>query len=289
MVNDVSVTFILVAIASFFLLVVVAGAALLFPAWCSGAMAASGRAGGRLLDLCLAPLVWLRSAAANVHALGRKRWRDCARAARQNRAMLATACAVIIAPAALALFFQGYASTGSFEESPQDVDPIILSLLKGELLIPPAPLPPDVFTTREVELVRPALASASRKWDKLDPDFRQRLLVVFQTMQAQGYEMALLEGYRSPERQDYLASLGSHVTNAGAFQSYHQFGLAADCAFFLNGRIVISEKDPWAMRGYKLYGEAAEAAGLTWGGRWKMMDFGHVELRRPGTLARRPR
>jgi peptidoglycan L-alanyl-D-glutamate endopeptidase CwlK len=23
----------------------------------------------------------------------------------------------------------------------------------------------------------------------------------------------------------------------------------------------------------------AESAGMTWGGRWKMMDFGHVELR----------
>jgi peptidoglycan L-alanyl-D-glutamate endopeptidase CwlK len=175
---------------------------------------------------------------------------------------------------------------GGYEVSTQPTDPVILALLQGEHLVPPAPLPPEVFTTREVELIRPALGSADRDWDRLDPDFRQRLLAVFQVMRQQGYELALLEGFRSPERQDYLASLGKHVTSAAAFQSYHQFGLAADCAFYLNGRIIIDEKDPWAMRGYKLYGKAAEAAGLTWGGRWRMMDFGHVELRRPGTLAR---
>ena len=96
--------------------------------------------------------------------------------------------------------------------------------------------------------------------------------------------MALLEGYRSPSRQDELAKAGSHVTNARAFQSWHQYGLAADCAFWRDGKLVISEKDPWAMRGYQLYGEVAESLGLTWGGRWKMMDFGHTELRLRGVM-----
>jgi peptidoglycan L-alanyl-D-glutamate endopeptidase CwlK len=99
-----------------------------------------------------------------------------------------------------------------------------------------------------------------------------------------GYEMALLEGYRSPARQDLLAKMGSAVTNARAFQSWHQYGLAADCAFWREGKLVISEKDPWAMRGYKLYGEVAESLGLTWGGRWTMMDLGHTELRLRGVM-----
>ena len=92
-------------------------------------------------------------------------------------------------------------------------------------------------------------------------------------------EMALLEGYRSPERQERLAAAGSHVSNARAFQSFHQYGLAADCAFIRDGRLVISERDPWAMRGYQLYGQVAESLGMVWGGRWAMMDFGHTELR----------
>lgn len=148
-------------------------------------------------------------------------------------------------------------------------------------------MPPEAFITPEVAAIRQDLGGASREWLALDADFRQRLLIVFQLMEKKGYPMALLEGYRSPERQTYLASLGPQVTNAGAFQSYHQFGLAADSAFVRNDKLVISEKDPWAMQGYRLYGELAESVGLVWGGRWKMMDFGHVELRRQGTIQRK--
>jgi peptidoglycan L-alanyl-D-glutamate endopeptidase CwlK len=108
-------------------------------------------------------------------------------------------------------------------------------------------------------------------------------MLVFNVMRERhGYDMALLEGYRSPERQDVLAAAGSHVSNARAFQSFHQFGLAADCAFIRDGRLVISERDPWAMRGYRLYGEVAESVGMVWGGRWTMMDLGHTELRTRG-------
>lgn len=94
-----------------------------------------------------------------------------------------------------------------------------------------------------------------------------------------GYTMVLIEGYRTPERQNALAAIGAHVTRARAYQSYHQHGLAADSAFLSDGKIVISEKNPWAMRGYQLFGEVAESVGLTWGGNWQMMDLGHVELR----------
>jgi peptidoglycan L-alanyl-D-glutamate endopeptidase CwlK len=162
----------------------------------------------------------------------------------------------------------------------------VAALLQGENLVPPPPLPPEVFTTREVELVRPRLSEASREWVLLDADFRQRLLMAFKVMRERhGYDMVLIEGYRSPERQEALRSQGAHVTQAGALRSYHQFGLAADCAFYRDGKLVISERDPWAMRGYQLYGAVAEELGLTWGGRWaSISDFGHVELRRPGVL-----
>ena len=163
----------------------------------------------------------------------------------------------------------------------------IAILLEGEQLVPPPPLPPAVFTTREVERVRPDIVHASRNWRLLDAEFTQRLLVVFKLMEERhGYRMALIEGYRSPERQARLFEQGSHVTQARANMSYHQHGLAADLAFFRDGKVVISERDPWAMRGYELYGEIAEQAGLTWGGRWKMRDLGHVELRRKGVLGR---
>lgn len=166
-------------------------------------------------------------------------------------------------------------------------DAQVAALLQGEQLVAPPPLPPLVFTTAEVEQLRPMLAEASRNWDLLHPEFQRRLLLAFRLMRERhGYDMALLEGYRSPERQDRLAASGTSATNARAFQSYHQFGLAADCAFLRDGKLVISERDPWAMRGYRLYGEIAESLGLTWGGRWKMMDFGHAELRLRGAAQR---
>ena len=125
--------------------------------------------------------------------------------------------------------------------------------------------------------------SADRKWHKMNPRYKQRLLMVFKIMREQhGYEMILLEGYRSPERQNNLAT-NINTTRARGFQSYHQFGLAADVAFKRNGKVVITERDPWAMRGYQLYGQAAESVGLTWGGRWKsIQDYGHTEYRMPG-------
>ncbi len=166
----------------------------------------------------------------------------------------------------------------------------IALLLEGEQLAPPPALPPETFTTREVELVRPATAWASRDWDLLDATFRQRLLTVFKLMREQhGYDMVLLEGYRSAERQTALAAIGKQVTQAGAGMSFHQYGLAADSAFLREGALIISEKDPWAMRGYQLYGQLAAAAGLTWGGDWRMRDYGHVELQRAGVLARQDR
>lgn len=162
-------------------------------------------------------------------------------------------------------------------------DERITQLLAGEHLVPPPPLPPEVFATAEVEIERPMLALADRRWEQMDPDFVQRLLWVFRIMKEEhGYDMALLEGWRSPERQNQLAAKGAHVTQATAGQSYHQWGLAADCAFLRNGRLVISERDPWAMEGYRRYGEVAERVGLTWGGRWQMLDLGHVEWRKPG-------
>ncbi|WP_258130185.1 M15 family metallopeptidase [Achromobacter anxifer] len=199
---------------------------------------------------------------------------------------IAAGLLVVLLPSLFA-FVMRHNHTFFYEDRTAGPDPRIQALLTGERLVPPPPLPPEAFTTREVELVRPNLGGASRDWNLLDADYRQRLLAAYRVMREEhGYEMVLIEGYRSPERQADLAKMGTHVTNAGAYQSYHQFGLAADSAFLREGKVVVSEKDPWAMRGYELFGETAERVGLTWGGRWKMMDFGHTELRRPGVLQR---
>lgn len=206
----------------------------------------------------------------------------------RRRLLIFITAGILAAPPLLAIALRGR-QLFQFEGDTRAPDEKIAALLNGEQLVPPPPLPPEVFATQEVEQVRPALVDASRDWNLLDADFRTRLLLVYKIMREQyGYEMALLEGYRSPERQNRLAQLGG-VTNAAAYQSYHQYGLATDNAFLRNGKIVISEKDPWAMRGYQLYGQTAEQVGLVWGGRWKLMDLGHVEYHKPGfVLGHRP-
>ncbi|HEX5343753.1 MAG TPA: M15 family metallopeptidase [Duganella sp.] len=207
------------------------------------------------------------------------------RLARRRCLLLLAASVLMTVPPVLALMLSGRGMLSGYDSDTQAINDQIAGVLQGEQLAVPAPLPPLAFTTAEVTLVRPMLDSANRNWQLLDPAFAQRLLLVFKIMKERhGYDMAILEGYRSPERQNALAAIGPSVTNAKAFQSYHQFGLAADCAFLRDGKLVISEKDPWVMRGYQLYGAAAEAAGLTWGGRWAMMDFGHTELRVAGTV-----
>lgn len=174
----------------------------------------------------------------------------------------------------------------AFDDVASPANAQVAQLLLGEHLVPPPPLPPNAFLAADIVAEQPFLATADRRWDQMEPAFVQAVLQVFRVMkEAHGYDMALLEGWRSPQRQSLLAARGPAVTQAGPWQSYHQWGLAADCAFLRGGRLVISERDPWAMQGYTLFGQVAEQMGLTWGGRWQMADLGHIEWRKPGTQA----
>ena len=244
----------------------------------AGAGARLGRRAGLLAQQRLRDADALRAngraAAGTLAGFVRRHWIACACGA-----------ALVCLPPLAALLLAERPMLNGYESLERPVNTQVADLLQGEQLVPPPPLPPLVFATAEVAQERPLLASASRDWAMLNADYTQRLLTVFRIMKERhGYEMAILEGYRSPARQDALAALGPGVTNARSWQSWHQYGLAADCAFVRDGKLVISEKDPWAMRGYQLYGQVAESVGLTWGGRWKMMDFGHTELRLPGVM-----
>lgn len=182
---------------------------------------------------------------------------------------------------------------GTTADTPPDAR--ILELLRGEHLAPPTELPPAVFLAAEAELLRipaasarpEAIARADRKWARIHIDLQQRVLAIYRVMREHGYEVVLVEGYRSPERQAELMRAG-RGTNAGAGQSCHQYGLAVDSALYRDGRLQWDMRDPWTRRGYELYGELGTQAGLEWGGGWRSLkDYVHLELEDACRVARR--
>ncbi|MFL9947943.1 M15 family metallopeptidase [Paraburkholderia agricolaris] len=271
-----------VVLLAYFAIAVVIAAMLLLPAVRASLLGAALAIHGRVMRRASQGASRARSQLARSAKISQSTAVDMQKLLEKRRLLIFTTTGILATPPLVALALRGR-QLFQFDDTARVPDEKIAALLNGEQLVPPPPLPPEVFATQEVEQIRPALKDASRDWNLLDADFRTRLLLVYKIMHEQyGYEMALLEGYRSPERQNRLAQMGGNVTNAAAFQSYHQYGLAADNAFLRDGKLVISEKDPWAMRGYQLYGQTAEQVGLTWGGRWKMMDLGHVEYHKPG-------
>lgn len=184
------------------------------------------------------------------------------------------------APALLILLHRQTVVLDGFPDADQAVPTsLIANALRGERLVPPPSLPSDVFMTEDIRRLRPEVVLADRRWEWVDPELQQRVLAIFTIMHGQyGYEMALVEGYRSPERQSELARRGT-ATRAAAWQSCHQYGLALDSALVRNGALQWDMADPWTRRGYLLFGALAEQAGLEWGGSWRAIkDYVHVEL-----------
>jgi peptidoglycan L-alanyl-D-glutamate endopeptidase CwlK len=275
------------AVAAYFLLACLVSWLILFPAGREFLLQTLAGAGQRLHHSIGRIAQRQGEGVVKIQQRGNESLRGVIAFARRHYLLCLGGMLLVILPPLVAVVSGSKTMLGGFDSPGREVNTQVAQLLEGEQLVPPPALPPLIFATVEVEQLRPMLVSASRDWALMNPAYAQRLLMAFKIMKEQhGYDMAILEGYRSPERQNTLAAMGSSVTNAAAFQSWHQYGLAADCAFLRDGKIVISEKDPWAMRGYELYGEVAESVGLTWGGRWKMMDFGHTELRLPGVMKR---
>ena len=95
----------------------------------------------------------------------------------RHRLLLGGIVVLLSVPPILVFSLRGRVMLDGYSTQDQDEEgnaAMVTALLKGEQLVPPPPLPPEVFTTREVEIVRPFLATADRKWDKLDADFEQR-------------------------------------------------------------------------------------------------------------------
>lgn len=155
---------------------------------------------------------------------------------------------------------------------------VVTAVLGEATLLAPPVLPPSAF----VGLAGGDYGLADRDWSKLDPAFRRVVLHLIRRIEARGVQMTLVEGYRTPARQDLLAADARMVTQARGFESRHQFGLAVDLAPVFDGRPSLSERDGRAAAAYAVLGEEAEAMGLVWGGRWSFRDLMHIEA--PGVI-----
>ena len=75
----------------------------------------------------------------------------------------------------------------------------------------------------------------------LHPVYRDRISAVLGQLTAEGVPFRIFEAYRSPQRQQWLFAQGRtrpgmKVTNARAWQSYHQYGVAADIVLYVNNQ-----------------------------------------------------
>jgi len=110
---------------------------------------------------------------------------------------------------------------------------------------------------------------------------------LIKAMQAQGIVLTIHSGFRSPQEQSELYAKGrtkpgKKVTNADAWQSWHNYGLAFDVVPIVNG------KKNWVSPYWQKIGKAGERLNLIWGGSFKNFkgDFGHFEYHPALTLAK---
>lgn len=82
----------------------------------------------------------------------------------------------------------------------------------------------------------------------------------------------VVEGYRSPERQDEYYARKPKITNAKAWESMHQYRNAFDI-FPLEKGYETSQKD------WERIAKVAKSLGFDWGGDWtKLVDKPHFEM-----------
>lgn len=139
--------------------------------------------------------------------------------------------------------------------------------------VPAAPVAPGEFSKRTME----SLAGLNKK-------ARARLEVflaeaIRHAVDRHGVTIEVISGFRSPEQQTALYAQGrtkpgSIVTNAKAWQSWHNYGLAIDLGLFRAGKYLDSSAPKLAAQIYAELGAIAAAHGIEWAGTWKTFKEG---------------
>ena len=121
----------------------------------------------------------------------------------------------------------------------------------------------------------------------LHPILQQKIDALILRMKALNWIVDVQQGFRSFTDQQKLYDQGRRtpgkiVTNAKPGDSLHNYGLAADVVFKLNGYWAWDENLNW-----NLLGEEGKKLGLTWGGDFKnLKDRPHFQYTNGLTLDR---
>ena len=115
------------------------------------------------------------------------------------------------------------------------------------------------------------------------PELLEKAELLKALCQARGWRLNIYCVCRTPEEQDALYAIGrtvpgKKVTNARGQQSEHCKGRAFDAVLIVGGRAVWGNGKADAQL-LEAIGCLAEGVGLEWGGRWKMRDCCHFQLR----------
>lgn len=121
--------------------------------------------------------------------------------------------------------------------------------------------------------------SNQEKLSKLHPELAAKVSELLALAEKEGFQLQIVQGLRTFAEQDALYAQGrtkpgKRVTNAKGGRSNHNYALAADLAFVVNGQV------SWDEKLYPNIGKWANKVGLAWGGNWvKFKDLPHVELK----------
>jgi peptidoglycan L-alanyl-D-glutamate endopeptidase CwlK len=123
-------------------------------------------------------------------------------------------------------------------------------------------------TSRELSSLHPYVASLARKFLNL--------------CVANGLTVTIIVAFRSWDEQDVLYEQGRTrtgviVTDAMGGDSYHNWGLAFDCAPVTNGIVTWNDTNT-----FMKMGELGQQVGLEWGGNWtsyniSLVDYPHFQ------------
>ena len=129
---------------------------------------------------------------------------------------------------------------------------------------------------------------------RMHPDFVKKLEEVIERIGAEGLPFTLAETYRSPARSDHIYYQWPEGSKAKAWESPHNFGIAADFHFIKNEfwskrHTFYGPYGRWAKKGgltahelnlWRSLGRVVrETGGLEWGGNWRSFkDYPHIQL-----------